>query len=270
MQIPPNVQRFREESFFVTTSNRPKKELVIRAKELARLLKAPYISRRTLVQHQNPPQPDFYYVMETDRLVIRGADGSQLFFHPASAKMRHRNLKNGQEDHLINVLELRGNEQVLDLTLGLGSEAILMAGYLEQGGFVVGLEASRHLAVIVGHGLKTYRDDSPWIQQAMSRVVVEHADYKRKIRELPDDAYDIVYCDPMFESPVWESSALNAIRPFAIYDSIDLEDVDHMKRVARKKVVLKALYRDSLFDQIAVDHLTGSRHSGVLYGVIHP
>jgi hypothetical protein len=73
----------------------------------------------------------------------------------------------------------------------------------------------------------------------------------------------------MFENPVYESSAMNPLRPFAVYDTVNEEDIEEMLRIAKKKVILKSHVKDSLFKRIRVDELKGSRKSGVLYGVIY-
>lgn len=61
---------------------------------------------------------------------------------------------------------------------------------------------------------------------------------------------------------------MNPLRPFAIYDTITTDDVEQMVRVAKKKVVLKAHAKDSLFNRIPVEKIFGSRRSQVFYGVI--
>ncbi|HPE68405.1 MAG TPA: class I SAM-dependent methyltransferase [Thermotogota bacterium] len=256
------------ERFVVTTANKPDSVLTQRARQFAHKIGVPFVSRRHFPSFLKEHPQDFFYVFERERLVIRRANET-FFFHPGSAVMRMRNFKQGQEDYLLQTMQLTGTESVLDLTLGLGNEAILLGAFLPEGR-VVGVEGSQHIFHIVQDGWKNYTGGPPWVLEAMKRVSLVHKDYRDLLRELPEDAYDIVYCDPMFENPVMSSSGLNPLRPFALYDPMEPEDVEQMKRVARKKVILKALEKDSLFSRIAVDTIQGSRHSGVMYGVIVP
>jgi len=251
---------------FVTTSHKPTKEQVLRAKELAQELNLPYIPRRSFRDLLKIVGTDYCYVVESDRIVVKYRSGS-LFFHPSTAKVRMRNVKKGLKDHLIECLQLAGSEWILDTTFGLGAEAVLMAGFLAEGK-VVGLETSTPIYIVVREGLKNYRDKEDWVNDAMRRIEILNVDFREYLVNCPDDSFDIVYCDPMFENPVYESSSMNPLRPFAVYDTVTDKDVEEMLRVARRKVVLKAHALDSLFDRIKVDRITGSKKSQVLYGVI--
>lgn len=253
--------------FVVTTSHKSTKEQVIIAKNLSEKFGAPYIPRRRLSELVEKGKVDFYYVVEAnDRLVIRWK-GGQFFFHPSVAKVRMKNLQNGGRDYLIEALQLEGSETVLDATFGLGAEAILMAAFLPRGK-VIGLEKSVHIYRIVRHGLQNYKPNAKWIEHAMKRIELYNEDMKEFIRKAPDNSYDIVYCDPMFENPKYESSAMNPLRPFASYDTIDEKDVEEMLRIARKRVVLKSHEDDTLFERIKAQKIIGSKKSRVIYGII--
>jgi hypothetical protein len=270
--IPENIKTFHHEHFAITTSIKPKKEEVLTAIELAEELGSQYISRRSFNSYIKSNPLDFYYVVEKDMMRIRWGEtdsdpSGEFFFHPASSKMRMRNIRHKQRDHLIEILDLQGDEIIYDLTLGLGSEAILMSAHLKTGK-IVGVEASKHIYTIVKYGMQTYVDQSKWVNESFSRIELVNSDYKKWIREQADKSCDYCYCDPMFDNPVMTSSGFNPLRPFAIYDKITPEDIVEMKRITRKKIILKALSRDSLFKKIPTDEIRGSRTSGVLYGVI--
>ncbi|MCS7175706.1 class I SAM-dependent methyltransferase [Pseudothermotoga sp.] len=252
---------------FVTTSHKPAKEQVLKARRLAEELGLPYLSRKNHSNLLSFVGDDYCYVVESDRIVVKYKNGS-LFFHPSTAKVRMRNIKKGLKDHLIECLGLKGDELILDTTFGLGAEAILMAGFLREGR-ILGLEASVPIYIVVREGLKTYRDKEEWINIAMSKIELLNCDFRTYLSSCPDGFFDIVYCDPMFENPVYESSSMNPLRPFAVYATVTGADVREMIRVARKKVVLKAHAKDSMFERIKVDMITGSKKSQVLYGVIN-
>ncbi|ACR79004.1 class I SAM-dependent methyltransferase [Kosmotoga olearia] len=257
-------------TFIVTTSHKPDAKIAARAKDLAAKLGVPYVSRRRLKDYLKLKPVDFYYVLDRNGQLSISYDNQRFFFHPSMAKLRLKNFRDGQRDHLIESLELKGNELILDTTFGLGSEAILMAHFLTQGK-VIGLEASPHIYRVVKHGLEHYPFQYQWMYDAVSKIILINADLKKFIRKVADGVYDIVYCDPMFEVPQYSSSSLNPLRPFAVYNPINEEDVLEMLRIAKKRVVLKTRNTDSLFDSfktIKFDRISGGKSSGVLYGVI--
>ena len=230
-------------------------------------MKVKYVPRRKLKEFAKKSGLDFYYVVEKDGRVVIRWEGGEFFFHPSVSILRMRNIRNGQRDYLIEALELEGNEKVLDLTFGLGSEAILIAAFLPSGK-VIGLEKSIHIYTVVSEGIKNFKTDLKWLRDALSRIDLLHEDFKDFIRKADDESFDVVYCDPMFENPKYESSAMNPLRPFAVYDTVDEDDLNHMIRIAKKKVVLKSCVEDSLFRRIRVDEIIGSKKSGVIYGII--
>jgi hypothetical protein len=75
----------------------------------------------------------------------------------------------------------------------------------------------------------------------------------------------------MFENPIYESNSLNPLRGFAVYEPLSLEDLEHMIRISRKRVVIKTLKKDSLYEKIK-NYFSKefiSRKSGIVYGVIN-
>jgi len=250
--------------FVVTTSYKPNLQQIALARKIASDLACQYVPRKKL----NREDLDFFYVIEkSGRLVIR-SENLELFFHPSMAKVRFLNIKKGLKDYLIESLEPSGDERVLDLTFGLGSEAILMANFLPKGK-VVGIEGSIHIYTIVKYGLKNYKDRSQWINDSMKRIELYYGNFKELIRKYSDDSFDVVYCDPMFENPIYKSNSMNPLRSFAMYDSIDIEDIEQMLRIAKRKVILKSRIGDSMFDKIKVDKLLKGKNSVIVYGVIY-
>ncbi len=250
----------------VTTAHKASVIMEENAVKLAEELGTIYIPRRQFREYIRKNTVDFYYVVEDKRLVIRCND-ERLFFHPSLAKVRRKNIKMGQRDYLLEALELKGNERILDGTLGLASEAILIADSLNDEGSIIGLEGSKHIYTIVKWGMERYEGEE-WIVIALKRISIHNTLFLKFASSQPDDSFDIVYLDPMFEHPNMASSSMNPMRAFAIYDGITSRDIEEAKRIAKKKVVIKSKMSDSLFKRIHVDRIMGSRKSGVLYGVI--
>ncbi|MCD6254199.1 MAG: class I SAM-dependent methyltransferase [Thermotogae bacterium] len=254
----------------VTTSHKPSPVQSKKARRLAYSLGFPYIPRRRLSDVS--PKPRLIYVLEKDDRLVLITEAGRLFFHPSAAKIRYLNLKKGLEDHLIRALSPKGSERILDLTFGLGSEAILMAHFLPRGE-IVGLEASVHIYNVVRHGIERFlhlevKPEDAWIKEALRRVTLINANFGEYLRKLEHEAFDVVYCDPMFERPKFESSSMNPLRPVAVYDTVNEKDIAEFLRVCRHKVIIKFHKEDSRFKDLHFHWVTGSKKSGVLYGVI--
>ncbi|PNE18005.1 methyltransferase [Mesotoga sp. Brook.08.YT.4.2.5.1] len=255
--------------FVVTTSYKPTKEEVSSARELAEELGVKYVSRSRLKQFESEHSLDFYYVFDKNgQLTIRNRE-TVFFFHPGMSKVRFKNMRLQDSDYLIKSMDLSGSETVLDTTFGLGNEALLIAHYLPEGK-VIGLEASEHIYRIVSHGLRNYPYADEWLIEASRRIELHNRDLRDFVKGCEDNAYDIVYCDPMFDSPQMRSHSINPLRPFAMYERINRSDVDEMIRISSKRFIIKSRTRDSLFEELDLefDRLWGSKKSGVLYGVI--
>lgn len=192
-------------------------------------------------------------------------NGKRLFFHPSLAVLRKSNLELGQRDYLIESLSLKGDERILDCTLGLGSEAILIAHFLPEG-HVKCLESSKIIKIIVENGL---RDENlpEWIKESARRIDIAECDYKKFIRE-NHEVFDCVYVDPMFEHPNFKSVAMNVLRPFADHSGIEPDDIETMKKITLKRIVVKARWNDSIFERYRFDKIVGSLKSDIGYGVV--
>ncbi|BBJ27916.1 class I SAM-dependent methyltransferase [Athalassotoga saccharophila] len=244
----------------VTTSHKPLQHQVNKAKELAQAFGCRYIPRR----HFSFMEGEIVIIAE--RYGISAVkDGKRLFFHPSLAVLRKSNVETGQRDYLIESLDLSGNEKVLDCTLGLGSEAILIAHFLPKG-HVKCLESSKIIKIIVENGIRD-KNLPDWVRESAQRIEILEYDYKKFVRE-SDEIFDCVYVDPMFEHPNFKSYAMNPLRPFADHSGIDPADIEEMKKIARKRIVVKARWNDSIFERYKFDKVVGSLKSKIGYGVV--
>lgn len=243
----------------VTTAHKPDYQQTNRAKSLSIQLGCRYVPRR----HFKFIEDQIAIIIEKDGISAM-KDGKRLFFHPSLAVLRKSNLELGQKDYLIESLSLTGNEKVLDCTLGLGSEAILIAHFLPNG-HVKCLESSKIVKMIVENGLREGNLPN-WVVDASKRIEIMEYDYKTFIRK-SEEKFDCIYVDPMFEHPELKSTAMNSLRPFADYAGITIEDLEVMKSIA-KRIVVKARWNDSIFEKYKFDRIAGSLKSNIGYGVI--
>lgn len=234
---------------FVTTSHGAGKDHKEKAKAFASEHGYDYVSRQKIEDISRLANDAYVYVFSKNRILSVFHEGTELFFHPSVAKIRMLNIQHGQPDHLISSLSLDSTTTVLDTTLGLGTEALLIAAFLESGS-VTALEKSEHVYNVVRIGLEYYPYRNRWMVEAASRIKLVRSSYKEYFADREDASYDVVYCDPMFEKPKMRSSSINALRPFASSHPPSESDIVQMKRIARKRVVFKVRETDRLFETL--------------------
>jgi len=101
----------------------------------------------------------------------------------------------------------------------------------------------------------------------MRRIEVVQAEAIAYLKTLPDKAFDVVYMDPMFEEVIEEANNFQALRLAGDHVTLTDEWVYEAKRVAKKRVVLKAHFRSEWFAQYGFQQLTrvtAKFHYGVL------
>lgn len=245
-----------------TTSHKPNKEQIDKAYKLSKEYKSKYRNRRHI---RDIDKENGMFIVERDFTVKFADKNSEIFYHPSISKIRYNNYESSENDYLIKTIDATSEATVLDLTMGLGSEALFMANYVKE---VTGVEASFPLYLVVKEGLNNYNFKQEWMKKASKKIKIINDNYKNILMNIEDNSYDVVYCDPMFENPQMKSSPLNSIRQLAVYDKISQEDFEHMVRIAKKRVVIKARENDSLWDKFTFDEKVGSKNSGVYFGVI--
>jgi hypothetical protein len=216
------------------------------------------------------PQADRALIVQTERLLLVNRDGTELFYHPNMAFLRLGNLLLGQRDLLLEAANLRPGDSVLDTTLGYAAEAILCAHAVGPTGEVHGIEAVPELGVVVREGLQTVITDRDLLNQAMRRVHVvylgPHLDY---LRTCPDKRYDVICFDPFFDE-VLETSThmMQPLRVFGETAPLLPEAVDEARRVARRRILVKAPRRSPLLAELGITERVESRSGKVVYGVL--
>lgn len=209
----------------------------------------------------------FVVVARRGELVLDSDDG-EFFFHPSMAHVRIKNLRHGGVDHLIEAMDIREGDEVIDCTLGLGADAIVESYGAGESGRVVALEASGLISGVVRYGLTHYVGENEYVTGAMRRVKVINEDYLSFLRHQRDDSFDAVYFDPMFRHPLTKSASMHPLREFADMRPVCGEAVREACRVARRRVVLKENSRSNEFSRLGFETFVGGKYSPVRYGVI--
>lgn len=196
-------------------------------------------------------------------VIITG--GGEIFFHPSTAHLRIKNLRQGLGDRLIDAAKIQRGDKILDCTLGLGSDSIVLSFVA---GNVTALEINPVLAEVVRYGMKNFADDTAAVIEAMRRVEVVTADYVDYLRNCAENSFDVVYFDPMFRRGINKSSAINPIRPLADNRALEIDSVREACRVARRCVVLKENSRSNEFARLGFEIAAGGKYSSISFGVI--
>ena len=225
----------------ITTVARPRDAECERARQLAAETGYSYVSRdrRPLAKIAMAAQCDGLLVVERGDLAL-WIDGESLRHHPNMAKLRILAIEQGRGDVLVDALQLKPGDRVLDCTCGLGADAIVTACAVGPGGRVRALEAAPLLALLVSRGMAASAvAEPPALEAAMRRVEVARAEYGNFLRGEANDAWDVVYFDPMFATTVAAARGLDMVRRLARAGGPTSADIDQARRVARRRVVMK-------------------------------
>lgn len=173
----------------------------------------------------------------------------------------------GETDPFLEAMQLVTGDAVLDCTLGLAADAMLAAYTVGNAGRVTGVEANPNVAFIVEQGMQAYDTSELPLTACMRQIEVVQAEAVTYLKSLPDNAFDVVYMDPMFEEIIDEANNFQALRFAGEHLALTDDWINEARRVAKKRVVLKAHFRSEWFEQYGFQQLTrvtAKFHYGVL------
>jgi 16S rRNA (guanine1516-N2)-methyltransferase len=249
----------------VTTSDRRDPALAALARAAAHEVGVPFIERRhdEALRQLLETRAESLVVFEAGAVSLVDAEGT-LRFSPGLAHLRVKQLDRGVgEDMLMRVGQLREGERVLDCTLGLAGDAQVAARLVGPNGAVTGLEKSPGLFLLARRGLELL----PRHPKACP-IKVEHQDAAEALPALPDDAFDVVLYDPMFERQRKSSAAFEALRRHADHSPLTPETLAHARRVAKRVVVLKGSRYSRDFKKLGVVAEAPRRSATVLWAAL--
>jgi 16S rRNA (guanine1516-N2)-methyltransferase len=256
---------------FVTTTLKPGPALIARAAGFARELGAPLAARRNegmAVLYERYPAADRALIVQEGRLMLSERQGATLFYHPNMAYLRLGNLLRGGRDLLVEAVDVGPGDSVLDATLGHASEAILCAHVVGPEGEVHGVEASPELGILLREGLKTVRTAHAAMNAAMRTIEVIHiGDHLDYLRACPSDRYDVVCFDPFFDEILHNSESFEPLRTFGDHGPLLPEALREAQRVARRRVVVKAVKWADTLDRLGAPQKVESKYGKISYGV---
>ena len=223
----------------ITTSLRENEELIARAQALVLDLGADYQPRRKLSLAKCLERFGPFYLLYKDRLSFINADASELTFHPDTAALRIK----APHDALVSLLG-KFPKTILDTTMGLASDSLVMAA---AGNQVTALESQDVIFQVVS---ASYQTDDKQLEKAMRSIKAIKSDSLSFLKAQADNSFNIIYADPMFSETIKESENLEAIKPLANGSRLTEEWLNEAKRVAREKIIIKAHFRDTVFEEL--------------------
>lgn len=228
-------------NIIVTTSVKTTFELNTKAQNLANELNLKYIIRNKKTIKQLLEDAQGVLVVYKNKLSYFEND-SEFFFHLDTTALK---IKNSDNEPLVEIIS-KEKQNVLDCTMGLAGDSILLSYY---GHHVTSLEKNNIIHLITSNGLKHYVSPNEKINKAMRKIITYNFDCIDYLKKTPDNAFDIIYFDPMFSHDITESNNLSGITPLADnhfpYDKF----LKEAYRVARYKIIIKAHFRDNIFEK---------------------
>lgn len=151
------------------------------------------------------------------------------YWHPGMAHLR---LKRAN-DPLISALDCSVGDAVLDCTMGMGHDALV----LSAAGFqITALEKCGPILFFTNQGIAHYR------HELSQRIHMRRVDFQHALAAYPDNQFEAVYLDPMFAKTKKSLRAFtwSMMRNIGLADArYTASDIRHAYRVARSTVLLK-------------------------------
>ncbi|KXT76570.1 class I SAM-dependent methyltransferase [Streptococcus sp. DD12] len=229
----------------ITTSLGMPKDLVEEAEGLAKRNGWAYLPRRKYSVTKLLQGRDGLFLLAREGLSFHRLGQAVLQFHPDTAILRAK----APHDPLRTLLGT-SPKTILDTTMGLATDAIVMA---QAGHQVTAVESQNLIAQVVAYGLAHYESGWPSFDAAMRSIEVVHADHLAFLGEQASNAFDIVYCDPMFSQTITESHNLAGIADLANANQLTDTFMREACRVAKEAVIFKGHFRDKTFERLGFD-----------------
>ena len=255
----------------ITTSQKASSEVKAETKELANSLDLIYKERHKKPISELLLEDMPVAVVSKNQLTIHFNEEQEHRFHLSMAQLRILRLQRGDDDHLVNAIELLTTESsnsisIVDCTLGLGSDSIIMS-YAFPNAHIIGLEASYPIWLSTWFGLKHYTHEDMTVTNALRRIDARHDNFESFLQGLPNDSVDILYFDPMFEVPIEESPQFKPLRGHTSEGRITDSVIQDARRVCRLGFIIKERPFSSVFKDFPPSKWVGGKYSRIGYGV---
>lgn len=252
---------------YVVPSLKAKGQALIEAKEWAHSIGAVYVKRqKRTTEELRRDYGDHFLVYAAQGPTLFRPEGTH-FFSLNMAELRIDHLRKGQRDHFVEAIDAGQTMSFLDCTCGFGADSLVASFALPQEATVTALEVSPLMAAVTGWGFSRFVHEAEDVTAALRRITLHCCDYREFLQSLPDQAYDVIYLDPMFAKPILASCQFQPVRDILEHHQLTHDDIALAVRKARHRVVIKGRYFRQLQAEFPHIHVFGGKYSRVHYAV---
>lgn len=229
----------------IITTNVNKKQtenlLEDKAKEIAAYFQCRYIERKRLTIKELIDKYKEIIIVYKNKTVYINEKNEELYFHLDTAMLRIKN----KTEPLVELIG-EGSKKVLDATMGLARDSIVLSYF---GYKVTALEENKIIHYIISDGLKNFSSGNSDVDLAMRRVDTFNIISIDFLKNSNDNAYDVIYLDPMFIYKIKDSNNISIFDSLASQKTLDDKLLNEMKRVAKERIIIKAHKADKIFEE---------------------
>lgn len=254
--------------YLISTSSKTNAYLTEQAKELSQFLQMPYVPR----MHQSVEELlDTHHCSGTLVVTKEGPsfvtkEGVPHQFHLSMAHLRLLEIDRGRTDHLLRAIGYQTVTSVLDCTAGLGSDSAVISYGCPQLTRHTAIEGHPILGYITNYGFRHFQHKNQSVTEALRRIQLVICNYQEYLNQIEPNRYDVIYLDPMFENPVYESPQFQQWRGHLLESKVTLEIVE-LALEKSKRLVIKERKGSRLFKDIPPVLMVGGKYSSIAYGI---
>ncbi len=254
--------------YLISTSSKTNAYLIEQAKELSQLLQMSYVPRN----HQSVEDLlDTHHC--TGALVVTKEgpsfvtkEGIPHQFHLSMAHLRLLEIDRGNIDHLLRAIGYETVTSVLDCTAGLGSDSAVISYGCPNLTRHTAIEGHPILGYITNYGFRHFQHKNPSVTEALRRIQLVICKYQEYLQRIEPNRYDVIYLDPMFENPVYESPQFLQWRGHLLESKVTPEIVE-LALEKSKRLVIKERKGSRVFKDLPPIQMIGGKYSSIAYGI---
>ena len=178
--------------------------------------------------------------------------GKQMSWHPG---LLHALRESGSRHPWIQLGDIKIGDQILDCTLGLGTDARFISEITKER--VLGIEQSLAIFLISQEGLKN----------CDAQIDIHFGRCLDLLQQQDKDSFDVVIADPMFPKHLEKQShSLSIVRHFGSYEPLNIDWLTEAKRVARRYVLVKDHVHNDLLELLGAEYIWSKGKRLTRYG----
>ena len=254
--------------YLISTSSKTNAYLIEQAKKVSQLLQMPYVPRK----HQSVEALLGAHHCAGALLITKEGpsfvtkEGVPHQFHLSMAHLRLLEIDRGNIDHLLRAVGYESVTSVLDCTAGLGSDSAVISYGCPQLTRHTAIEGHPILGYITNHGFRHFQHKESKVTEALRHIQLVICNYQDYLEQIVPNTYDVIYIDPMFENPVYESPQFLQWRGHLLESKITPEIVE-LALEKSKRLVIKERKGSRLFKEIPPIKMVGGKYSSIAYGI---